>query len=121
MVLGFTTESRSPSTGFRKQRQIRATRGGANTVVATPGRLEDYLRRKLVDLRNVKTPVLDEANRMLDMGFLPALRRIVASLPRQRQTLCVSVWSKATGVCYGVNVRAQYDQDFCANFVLTIR
>ena len=63
--------------GMPEKRQIQQLRSGATLVVATPGRLEDYLRRKLVDLRNVKTLVLDEADRMLDMGFLPAIRRIV--------------------------------------------
>jgi ATP-dependent RNA helicase RhlE len=82
--------------GTSEQRQIQAIRKGANMVVATPGRLEDYLRRKLVDLRNVKTLVLDEADRMLDMGFLPAIRRIVAALPRERQTLCFSATLEAS-------------------------
>jgi ATP-dependent RNA helicase RhlE len=52
--------------------------------------LEDFLDRKLVHFRNLQTLVLDEADRMLDMGFLPALRRIVAALPLERQTLCFS-------------------------------
>jgi len=82
--------------GMSEQRQIQAIRKGATIVVATPGRLEDYLRRKLVDLRNVKTLVLDEADRMLDMGFLPAIRRIVAALPRERQTLCFSATLEAS-------------------------
>ena len=82
--------------GMSEQRQIRAIRKGATIVVATPGRLEDYLRRKLVDLRNVKTLVLDEADRMLDMGFLPAIRRIIAALPRARQTLCFSATLEAS-------------------------
>jgi ATP-dependent RNA helicase RhlE len=82
--------------GTSEQRQIQAIRRGANTVVATPGRLEDYLRRKLVDLRHVQTLVLDEADRMLDMGFLPAIRRIVAALPRERQTLCFSATLEAS-------------------------
>jgi len=76
--------------GTSEGRQIQAIRRGAHLVVATPGRLEDYLRRKLVDLRQVTMLVLDEADRMLDMGFLPAIRRIVAELPRERQTLCFS-------------------------------
>jgi len=82
--------------GTSEQRQIQAIRSGAKIVVATPGRLEDYLRRKLVDLREVRTLVLDEADRMLDMGFLPAIRRIVAALPRQRQTLCFSATLEAS-------------------------
>ena len=82
--------------GTSEQRQIRAIRTGANIVVATPGRLEDYLRRKLVDLRKVETLVLDEADRMLDMGFLPAIRRIVRALPRRRQTLCFSATLEAS-------------------------
>ena len=65
-------------------------------MVATPGRLEDYLRRKLVDLRHVKILVLDESDRMLDMGFLPAIRRIAAALPRERQTLCFSATLEAS-------------------------
>jgi ATP-dependent RNA helicase RhlE len=82
--------------GMSEQRQIQAVRKGASVVVATPGRLEDYLRRKLIDLRHVKTLVLDEADRMLDMGFLPAIRRIVAALPRERQTLCFSATLEAS-------------------------
>ncbi|MFZ0707606.1 MAG: DEAD/DEAH box helicase [Candidatus Korobacteraceae bacterium] len=82
--------------GASEQRQIQAVRKGASIVVATPGRLEDYLRRKLVDLSRVQTLVLDEADRMLDMGFLPAIRRIVAALPRQRQTLCYSATLEAS-------------------------
>jgi ATP-dependent RNA helicase RhlE len=82
--------------GMSEQRQIQAVRKGASVVVATPGRLEDYLRRKLVNLRYVKTLVLDESDRMLDMGFLPAIRRIVAALPRERQTLCFSATLEAS-------------------------
>ncbi len=82
--------------GMSEQRQIQAVRKGASVVVATPGRLEDFLRRKLVDLRQVKTLVLDESDRMLDMGFLPAIRRIVAALPRERQTLCFSATLEAS-------------------------
>jgi ATP-dependent RNA helicase RhlE len=62
----------------------------ASVIFATPGRLEDFLDRKIVDLRHVKLLVLDEADRMLDMGFLPSIRRILACLPLRRQTLCFS-------------------------------
>jgi ATP-dependent RNA helicase RhlE len=73
-----------------------AIRSGARVLVATPGRLEDFLGRKLVDLRQVKVLVLDEADRMLDMGFLPSIRRIVGVLPRQRQTMCFSATLEAS-------------------------
>ena len=76
--------------GLPEGRQLDAIRKGARLVVATPGRLEDYLDRRLVSLSGVQTLVLDEADRMLDMGFLPAIRRIVGVLPRERQTLCFS-------------------------------
>jgi ATP-dependent RNA helicase RhlE len=76
--------------GLAEGQQLRAIRNGANIIVATPGRLEDYLDRNLVNLRNVQALVLDEADRMLDMGFLPAIRRIVGTLPRERQTMCFS-------------------------------
>jgi len=76
--------------GMSEKNQIRAIRSGARLVVATPGRLEDFLRRRMIDLRSVKTLVLDEADRMLDMGFLPAIRRIMDELPAERQTLCFS-------------------------------
>ncbi len=82
--------------GLPEKSQIRSLRSGARMVVATPGRLEDFLSRKLVDLRNVKMLVLDEADRMLDMGFLPAIRRITAALPKRRQTLCFSATMEAS-------------------------
>src|SRR5262250_376199 len=76
--------------GLPEGRQLDAFRKGARLVVATPGRLEDYLDRRLISLSGVKMLVLDEADRMLDMGFLPAMRRIAAVLPKERQTLCFS-------------------------------
>jgi ATP-dependent RNA helicase RhlE len=82
--------------GLPEGRQLDAIRRGAGIVVATPGRLEDYLDRKLVSLAGVRTLVLDEADRMLDMGFLPAIRRIVGNLPRDRQTLCFSATMEAS-------------------------
>jgi len=81
--------------GLPEGRQLDAIRRGARLVVATPGRLEDYLERRLVSLAGVKTLVLDEADRMLDMGFLPAIRRIVGNIPRERQTLCFSATMEA--------------------------
>lgn len=76
--------------GLSEKKQLESIRSGARVVVATPGRLEDYLRRNLIDLRRVQIAVLDEADRMLDMGFLPSIRRILAVLPKERQTLCFS-------------------------------
>lgn len=76
--------------GLSEGTQLQAIRRGARLIVATPGRLEDFLRRKLVQLDQVQILVLDEVDRMLDMGFKPAIKRIVASLPAQHQTLCYS-------------------------------
>jgi len=76
--------------GMAEGPQLKAVRAGARLIVATPGRLEDYLRRKLVKLDQVQILVLDEVDRMLDMGFQPAIHRIVAELPTERQTLCYS-------------------------------
>jgi ATP-dependent RNA helicase RhlE len=76
--------------GVPEKAQISGLRAGAGLVIATPGRLQDLMSRKLADLRHLKILVLDEADRMLDMGFLPAIKRILAVLPVKRQTLCFS-------------------------------
>ncbi len=76
--------------GMQERQQLDAIRRGAKLIVATPGRLEDFLSRKLVRLGQVKILVLDEVDRMLDMGFQPAIARIAANLPAARQTLCYS-------------------------------
>src|SRR6266853_2573381 len=76
--------------GVSEKTQIQSVRSGSNLVIATPGRLQDFISRKLIDLREIKILVLDEADRMLDMGFLPAIRRILAILPQRRQTMCFS-------------------------------
>src|SRR5918998_302010 len=71
------------------ERQIKLARK-AHILVATPGRLEDLMARRAVRLDRIRTLVLDEADRMLDMGFRPAVDRIVAATPRERQTLFFS-------------------------------
>src|SRR3984885_2796042 len=76
--------------GVSEKAQISSLRSGCEFVIATPGRLQDFITRKFADLRHVKILVLDEADRMLDMGFLPAIRRILQILPQRRQTLCYS-------------------------------
>ena len=76
--------------GNSEKTQLESLRRGAKLIVATPGRFEDLLDRRLFDLKSLHTLVLDEADRMLDMGFIPAVRRIVAQLPRARQTMCFS-------------------------------
>jgi ATP-dependent RNA helicase RhlE len=76
--------------GLSERGQMDELKRGPRVVVATPGRLEDFLRRKAVSLKDVDMLVLDEVDRMLDMGFLPAIRRIVAALPKDRQTMCYS-------------------------------
>jgi ATP-dependent RNA helicase RhlE len=75
--------------GLAEGPQLAALRR-ALLVVATPGRLEDFLDRKSIDFRGLRILVLDEADRMLDVGFLPAIRRIASVLPKQRQTMCFS-------------------------------
>lgn len=76
--------------GVSEKSQIQGLRTGAGLIIATPGRLQDLISRRLADLRHVKMLVLDEADRMLDMGFLPAIERILEVLPVRRQTLCFS-------------------------------
>ena len=70
--------------------QQRALRSGTDLIVATPGRLLDHLRSRTAKFAGLEVLVLDEADRMLDMGFLPDVRRILAELPRRRQTLFFS-------------------------------
>lgn len=76
--------------GVNENPQIRAIKKGIDILVATPGRLMDLHKRSLLPLNNVSCCVLDEADRMLDMGFLPAIKSIMGLLPNQRQTLLFS-------------------------------
>src|SRR6266852_3421856 len=76
--------------GLPERAQLMAIRNGARLMVATPGRLQDYLDRQQVQFTALHTLILDEADRMLDMGFLPAIRRIAKTLPKERQTMCFS-------------------------------
>jgi ATP-dependent RNA helicase RhlE len=90
--LGRFTKLRSATVygGVGFEPQTRALRYGTDIIVACPGRLLDHLGRGNADLRGVEVLVLDEADRMLDMGFLPDVRRIVGRTPRDRQTLLFS-------------------------------
>lgn len=72
------------------KRQIRQLRDGVDVVVATPGRLIDHMQRGTIRLNAVETVVLDEADRMLDMGFLPDVRKILSRVPADRQTMMFS-------------------------------
>jgi ATP-dependent RNA helicase RhlE len=76
--------------GMSEARQLQAIKRGAQVVIATPGRLCDFLQRRLIDLSGVRTVVLDEADRMLDMGFLPSIRATLKEIPETRQTLLFS-------------------------------
>src|SRR6185436_3702152 len=76
--------------GVSERPQIEALRSGVDLIVATPGRLIDLMEQRVANLSSVEFLVLDEADRMLDMGFLPPIRRIVKALPQKRQTLMFS-------------------------------
>lgn len=86
--LGLRTACIYGGVGFGPQAD--ALRRGCNIIVATPGRLLDHMSRGGVNFRDLRILVLDEADRMLDMGFLPDVRRILAKLPAERQTLMFS-------------------------------
>lgn len=92
MDLGRQTKIRSVTIygGVGKGPQVAALRRGAEIIVACPGRLLDHLNEGLIDLSRIEVLVLDEADRMCDMGFLPDIRRILKYLPAQRQTLFFS-------------------------------
>ncbi len=96
MALGTGIRSAVVVGGLNEQTQLRAIRNGARIVIATPGRLCDFLDRKLVKLSASKILVLDEADRMLDMGFLPSIKRILGELPTVRQTLFFSATIEAS-------------------------
>jgi ATP-dependent RNA helicase RhlE len=76
--------------GSAYKRQTDGLRNSPDIIVATPGRLVDFMERGSIDFSNLEVLVLDEADRMLDIGFLPAIRRIVKTLPTDRQTLFFS-------------------------------
>jgi ATP-dependent RNA helicase RhlE len=76
--------------GAKMGKQISQLKRGVDIIVATPGRLMDHMTRKTVDLRDIEVLVLDEADRMLDMGFLPDIKRIIRQVPEERQTMLYS-------------------------------
>jgi len=76
--------------GVPAERQIRDLKRRPHFIIGTPGRLKDMMNRRYINLENINTLVLDEADRMLDMGFLPDIRAILSEVPRDRQTLFFS-------------------------------
>lgn len=76
--------------GMNIDRQIRELKRRPHIIIGTPGRLKDLMERRVLQLKNMTTLVLDEADRMLDMGFLPDIKRIVGAMPADRQTLFFS-------------------------------
>ncbi len=76
--------------GAGMKKQTDRLRRGTDVIVATPGRLMDHMRRKNVNFKDLQILVLDEADRMLDMGFLPDIKQIIGHMPRQRQTMLYS-------------------------------
>jgi ATP-dependent RNA helicase RhlE len=90
LVPGFRGDAVLVCGGLSENNQLDQLDRGPRLVVATPGRLEDFLRRREININSVEMLVLDEVDRMLDMGFLPAIRRIVGAVPKSRQTMCYS-------------------------------
>ncbi len=90
LAVGTRVRGKAVYGGVGMQLQERALRDGVDMVMATPGRLLDHVRRGHVDFRDLQVLVLDEADRMLDMGFLPDVRQIISGLPKKRQTLLFS-------------------------------
>ena len=81
---------RSVYGGSSIEKQIKALRSGAHIVVGTPGRLLDLIKRKALKLNNIETLILDEADEMLNMGFLEDIEAIISRVPEERQTLLFS-------------------------------
>jgi ATP-dependent RNA helicase RhlE len=92
--------------GVSQQRQVRALREGVDILVATPGRLLDLMNQGYIELNRIEVLILDEADQMLDMGFIHDLRRIVACVPSRRQTLMFSATMP-------VEIRKLADQWLC--------
>jgi ATP-dependent RNA helicase RhlE len=76
--------------GVNMENQVKLLRRGADVIIATPGRLLDHMQRRTVDLSGIRILVLDEADRMLDMGFINDVRRVIAAVPVERQTMLFS-------------------------------
>ncbi len=87
---GLDLESALVVGGVNIDRQIRSLRRRPHFIIGTPGRIKDLIERRELQLKNMTTLVLDEADRMLDMGFLPDIKQIVSKMPRDRQTLFFS-------------------------------
>jgi ATP-dependent RNA helicase RhlE len=90
MAAGTSVRAAVAVGGLSERPQLQSLRNGAQVLIATPGRLCDFLGRRLVNLASVRILVLDEADRMLDMGFLPSINRILEGMPSDRQTMCFS-------------------------------
>jgi len=93
--------------GAKMGTQIEKLRHGVDVIVATPGRLQDHMRRRNVNFKELQILVLDEADRMLDMGFLPDIKEIVSRMPQQRQTMLFSA-TMSTPI---LNLTRQFQRD----------
>jgi ATP-dependent RNA helicase RhlE len=92
--------------GMSEHPQLESIRRGARVLIATPGRLSDFIERRLVKLAGARVLVLDEADRMLDMGFLPTIKKIMTLLPTERQTMFFSATIE-TSVAHLINAHVK--------------
>ena len=90
--------------GVNMGKQIREIRRGANVIIGTPGRLKDLASKRILDLSKIKILILDEADQMLDMGFLPDMKEIIGMTPEGRQVLCFSATmdARVSGLINGI-------------------
>ena len=96
--------------GVKQSRQVNALRNGVDALIATPGRLLDLMNQNIISLRDIEFVVLDEADQMLDMGFIHDIKKIIAKLPKQRQSLFFSATMPSSIVELSKTLLGQFER-----------